>query len=139
MLEVASISPINFGGDLQWHSDAFGNFDRTVGSAADLWSVGGWITYDFTPKVGLALRGEFLDDQDGFGINGVGLGGRAGGAIVSPDADGNLSSLTLTLNYKPVPNIKIQPEIRFDHTTYKNGFDGDESRFIIGMGISYLF
>lgn len=109
------------------------------GNHSDLWSVGGWLTYDFCPKLGIGLRAEFLDDGGGFGINGVGLAGRAGGAIASPDSDGNLASVALTLNWKPVPNIKIQPEVRFDHTTYKAGFDGVENRFLIGAGVSYLF
>lgn len=113
------------------------HFDPDGGSSADLWSVGGWIWYDFTPKVGIAFRGEYLDDKDGFGINGVGP--RAGAAIVSPDSNGNLSSFTLTLNLKPTPNIKIQPEIRYDRTSYTGGLDGKKDRFIIGMGASYLF
>ena len=47
--------------------------------------------------------------------------------------------MTLTLNWKPVPNIKIQPELRYDYTSYKDGLDSKESRFIVGAGISYLF
>jgi hypothetical protein len=114
-------------------------FDPSPASDAHLWSIGAWLTYDFTPKIGLALRAEYLDDMDGFGIKGVSLAGRAGSAIVSSDSDGDLASVALTLNYKPVPNIKIQPEIRFDHTSYKNGFDGVQDRFLIGTGVSYLF
>jgi hypothetical protein len=89
--------------------------------------------------VGLALRAEYLDDSDGFGINGIAPGGRAGTAIMSTDPGGDLFSLTLTLNYKPVPNVKIQPEIRYDHTSYSDGFDGQVSRFLLGAGISYIF
>lgn len=106
---------------------------------ADLWSIGTWLTYDFTPKVGLAFRAEHLDDPDGGGLKGIALGGRAGSAILSPDPSGDLSSFTLTLNYKPIPNVKIQPEIRYDRTSYKDGFDGREDRFILGAGVSYLF
>ncbi|HEX7862647.1 MAG TPA: outer membrane beta-barrel protein [Verrucomicrobiae bacterium] len=114
-------------------------FDPSPAPEAELWSVGAWLTYNFTEKVGLALRGEYLDDSDGFGIPNISLGGRPGSAIVSPDTEGVLSSLTLTLNYKPVPNVKVQPEIRYDHTSYEDGFDGQESRFLVGAGISYLF
>lgn len=114
-------------------------FDPDPAPSAELWSIGAWLTYDFTEKVGLAFRAEHLDDQDGFGIKGIALGGRAGSAIMSPDTSGDLSSLTLTLNYKPVPNIKIQPEIRYDNTSYSGGFDGQDSRFLVGAGISYLF
>jgi hypothetical protein len=114
-------------------------FDPDPAPQADLWSVGTWITYDLTDKFGVALRAEYLDDKDGFGIPGIAPGGRAGSAILSPDTTGDLSSLTLTLNYKPVPNVKVQPEIRYDHTSYKDGFDGQDSRIIFGAGISYLF
>ena len=114
-------------------------FNPSVGAQADFWSVGAWLGYDFTPKVGLAVRAEYLNDKDGAGLKGIALGGRAGSAILSPDADGDLASVALTLNWKPVPNVKIQPEIRFDHTSYKNGFDGVENRALIGAGISYLF
>jgi hypothetical protein len=115
------------------------HFNPDPSPTADLWSIGTWITYDFTPKFGVALRGEYLDDKDGFGLKGIYLGGRAGSAILSPDATGDLSSLTLTLNYRPVPSLKIQPELRYDHTSYKDGFDGQESRFLVGAGVSYLF
>ena len=53
-------------------------------------------------------------------------------AITSPDPNGNLASLTFTLNYKPFPNVKIQPEVRYDHTSYAGGFDGKENRVIVG-------
>ena len=114
-------------------------FDPDPAEEADLWSIGAWLGYDLTEKVGLAFRAEYLDDSDGFGIPNISLGGRPGSAIVSPDTSGDLSSFTLTLNYKPVPNVKIQPEVRYDHTSYQDGFDGQDDRFMIGAGISYLF
>ena len=115
------------------------NFDKSGGGSADLWSVGGWFGYDFTAKVGLALRAEYLNDVDGFGLKGVGFPGRAGSAITSPDADGDVASVALTLNWKPVPNIKVQPEVRYDHTSYQGGFDGKRDRVTVGAGVSYLF
>jgi hypothetical protein len=123
------------------------NFDPPTGDSADLWSVGTWVWYDFTSKVGLAFRGEYLSDPDGGGLKGISLPGRPGtghprtgsSAIMSPDSDGDLSSLTLTLNYSPVPGLRIQPEIRYDYTSYSGGFDGERDRFIIGAGVSYLF
>lgn len=127
-------APLNLGLELDYF-----HFSPDPAPDAALWSVGTWITYQFTPKYGLALRADYIDDQDGFGIKGIRLGNRTGSAILSPDASGNLASLTLTLNYSPVPAVKIQPEVRYDHTSYKDGFDGVESRFIVGAGVSYLF
>ncbi|MBX3747616.1 MAG: outer membrane beta-barrel protein [Verrucomicrobiae bacterium] len=115
------------------------NFDPVSGPSADLWSVGAWIWYEFNPKFGIALRGEYLDDPDGGGLKGITLPGRPGSAILSADPDGSLSSLTLTLNFSPAPNVRIQPEIRYDHTSYAGGFDGHRDRFIFGAGVSYLF
>ena len=110
------------------------NFD-TAGISSDLWSVGGWAWYDFTPKVGLAFRADYISSPDGV----LGPAVRPGAGITTTDVDGNLASFTLTLNWKPVPNIKVQPEIRYDTTSYAGGLDGEESRFMIGAGISYLF
>jgi hypothetical protein len=115
------------------------NFDPSVGSSADLWSVGGWVWYDFTPQVGLAVRGEYLDDKDGAGIKGIAFTGRPASAIQSPDSDGRIESVALTLNWRPVPSIKIQPEVRYDHTSYTGGFDGKKNRVVFGAGASYLF
>ncbi len=115
-------------------------FNKHFGAAdADLWSVGGWFGYDFTEKVGLALRAEHLRDPDGGGLKGIDVGGRAGSAFASTDTSGNLTSVALTLNLKPMPNVKIQPEIRYDTTTYSGAFDGQDKRFLIGMGATYAF
>src|SRR5262249_18289103 len=106
---------------------------HTAGPDADIWSLGGWASYDFTPKLGLALRADYLGDPDGV----PGPAVRPGAAIVSPDTHGHVGSVTLTLNYKPVSNIKIQPEIRYDYTSYsgvggaKGALDGHKSRFIL--------
>ncbi len=109
------------------------------GSSADLRSVGAWVWYDFTAKAGLAFRGEYLGDPDGGGLKGIDLPNRSGSAILSPDPDGDIASFTLTFNWKPIPNIKVQPEIRYDTTAYSGGYDGKNQRFTIGGGVSYLF
>ena len=119
-----------------WEVDYF-NFSSSA-NASDLWSVGGWIWYDFTPKVDLALRADYVDNRDGL----LGPAVRPGAGLpFSPDSDGHLGSVTLTLNYKPVPNIKIQPEIRYDYTSYSGGLEvnGKKDRIIVGCGVSYLF
>jgi hypothetical protein len=113
-----------------------------------LWSIGTWLTYDFSPKFGVALRGDYLKAEDG-----VGFGGPIGGHVIGtpPTAtsqlgglagttgSGDLSSLTLTLNFKPTPSIKFQPEIRYDHTSYTGGLDGKKDRVIVGAGVTYSF
>jgi cell division protein FtsB len=123
------------------------HLDADSGQSGELWSLGTWASYNFTPEVGLAFRGEYLNDPNGAGLNvdslnGMGTApGLRGGtsAIASPDQHGDLASLTLTLNWKPTPNIKIQPEIRYDTTSYAYGFNGKTEQIIAGCGISYLY
>ncbi len=125
---------LSFGTELDYFS--FHNPAGHVPSGdSPVWSGGLWTAYDFTPKVGLALRTEFLSDKDGVDMSGGALGFR------NPSGTGqDITSGALTLNYKPVPRIKIQPEIRFDHTSWSGGFvPGKQNRVIFGAGASYLF
>ena len=109
-----------------------------AGTGTDLWSIGGWAWYDFTSKVGLALRADLIENPDG--VLGPAVRPNAGIADgFATDSNGHLGSLTLTLNYKPVPSLKIQPEIRYDYTSYKNGLDGKKDRVIVGVGVTYSF
>lgn len=125
---------LGFGTEVDYFN--FHNADTFVPPGdSPVWSVGGWVTYDFTKQIGLALRGEYLDDKDGVDASGGALG------FQNPAGTGQkLTSVALTLNWKPLPTIKVQPEIRYDHTSYSEGFvRGRENRFIYGAGISYLF
>ncbi len=119
-----------------------------------VWSVGLWSTYAFTDQLALAFRGEYLADPHGADISGNPLSGGGNyvpGALglLNPPGNGqDLTSFTLTLDYKPLPRVKIQPEIRYDHTSWSHGWDpntavpgsyGKQNRFIYGVGASYLF
>ena len=108
------------------------SIDTAGGSSADFWSIGGWLSADFTPMIGAALRIDYVADEKG-----AATGGLLGFAPGLPGQD--LFSATATLNFRPVPSIKIQPEVRYDHTSLLNGFGTRKDRFIIGMGASYLF
>ena len=121
--------------------------DTSGGGNADFWSVGGWVWADITSKVGVALRGDFVSDSKGAAVyvpdsknpgKFVGLLGFQPDALGQPRGQ-DMASLTFTLNIKPAPNFKFQPEIRYDHTSMSNGFDGKEDRVIVGAGVSYMF
>ncbi len=119
------------------------NFGKTGGKSKDLTTFGAWTWYDLTPKVTLAVRADYLEDADGGGIGAPGFRGdptsQFASSVKATDPDGHIGSLTMTLNWKPVPRIKIQPEIRYDYTSYAGGFDGHKSRVIFGVGVNYLF
>jgi hypothetical protein len=67
------------------------------------WGSAVYVNVDFSAKVGLTLRGEYFDDQDGLktfsGTNG-----------------GNVLAGTLSLNYK-VGNLTVIPEFRLDNAS----------------------
>jgi hypothetical protein len=120
------VAKVTLGTELDYFST-----DLAGGGDSAAYSAGLWVSTDLTDKVGVALRGDYITDKDGFFTAGL-LGLPVGGGT-------DLASITLTLNWKPVPNVKVQPEIRYDHASRAGDFDGHENRFIFGAGISYLF
>jgi hypothetical protein len=109
----------------------------------DFWSFGGWLTGDLAPKTTWALRADFIYDPTGFAT-----------FYQSPDPNGSappmwfngvaphgqdLSSVTLTINWKPTANVKVQPEIRWNHSTIDTALNGKSDQFIVGFGVSYAF
>ena len=120
----------------------------TGSSSGDFWSIGGWLTADFTPKFGVALRAELIDDPSGFGTfwnspspaNTEGYGGSFPYQIYTTGAGQDLTSVTFTLNYRPVGPVKIQPEVRWNHSNFSGAFgNGKSDQVIVGMGATYLF
>lgn len=119
---------LSFGTEL----DYFDFHSKVTGHDSPVWSTGLWTTYAFTEKMALALRAEFLSDKDGVDASADPLG-------FAPNSGQDLESLTLTFNYKPIPSLKLQPEVRYDHTSLSDGFGSSDHRFLIGAGASYLF
>jgi hypothetical protein len=131
----------------------FSGFDPTTAGFVsgarhgDFWSVGGWLTADLDAKWRLALRAELVDDPNGFGTiynspNPAAVEYGAPGFPVSIYTTGEgqaLTEVTLTLDFKPTPTVKIQPEIRWDHSSMSSAFGGKSDQVILGMGVSYLF
>jgi hypothetical protein len=122
--------------DSKWHVGTeldYFSF-RSARKDSPVYSAGAWVSYALTPTLLPALRVEFLSDTDGVDASGGALG------FANPVGAGqDLSSVAFTLNYTPIPRIKIQPEIRFDHTSLKNNFGTKSDRVFLGAGVSYLF
>ena len=117
---------LHFGTELDYFIFDQGVTDHTV------WSAGAFLSYALTDKLAPAVRAEFLSDADGADASGDPL-------EFAPNSGQDIASVAFTLNYKPAPNIKIQPEIRFDHTSLPAGFGSKTDRVIVGAGVSYLF
>ena len=95
------------------------------------WSAAGaWLEFDATPTVGVALRGDYFNDANAF---------RTGAAFgITGGPKHQLSSATVALNVKSLPNVMIGPEIRFDKSNI-DVFNAKKSQFTLGLGATYIF
>jgi hypothetical protein len=114
-------------------------------SAGDFGSLGGWLTADICPRVTAALRGEIIRDPTGYGTvwNSPspegGYGSAFANSLYTSGVGQSLTSATFTLDIKPAPALKLQPEVRWNHSTTEGAFSGKKDQLIVGMGASYLF
>jgi hypothetical protein len=114
--------------------DAGGEEGIAGGSDAKWWGAGLWGVLDLDPKLSLALRGDYIDDQDGVRTSGV-LGFPAA-------ASRHIGSATTTLNVKTWPHALVRPELRFEHSSqddFGNPGDLSKTQLTIGLALSYVF
>lgn len=106
------------------------------------WLAGGaWLTYDFNDCVGIAIRGDYFHDKDGARTSGSPLN-----APFPVNTGQDLTSLTATLNIKPMKNLQVRPELRWDHSDLgigafgdKNGSTGRKNQVTALLGVAFLF
>jgi len=97
---------------------------------AQWWALGGWVTYDFNSAVGLALRGDYVNDQDGARTNGVfGFPANTGQKF---------GSGTATLNIRAWPDAVVRPELRYDRSTLA-AFAGKKDQVTFALAVAYLY
>src|ERR1041385_5495512 len=100
---------------------------------AKWWALGGWITYDFSTTLGLALRGDYVNDENG---------ARTSGVFGFPAAPVNMGqkfgSGTATLNIRAWPGADVRPEIRYDRSTLQ-AFAGKKDQVTVALGVAYLY
>jgi len=97
---------------------------------AKWWALGVWVTNDFSSTVGLALRGDYVNDQNGARTSGV-LG-------FSPNTGQKFGSGTATLNIRAWPNAVVRPELRYDRSTLQ-AFAGKKDQVTFALGVAYLY
>ncbi len=97
---------------------------------AKWWAVGGWVTYDFSSSLGLALRGDYVNDENGARTNGF-LGFPA-------NTGQKFGSGTATLNIRTWPGAVVRPEIRYDRSTLA-AFDGKKDQVTFALAVAYLY
>jgi len=93
------------------------------GENGQWWGFAGIINQDITDSFGLALRGEYFDDNDGarLGVNAL-----------------NIWEITLTANIKIRENLLVRPEIRYDDAN-QEVFNGHNGELTTAVGVAYMF
>src|SRR5436309_8109961 len=97
---------------------------------AQWWAAGAWVTYDFSSSLGLALRGDYLNDEDGARTSGL--------YGFLPNAGQKFGSGTATLNIRAWPNALVRPEVRYDRSTLST-FNGKKDQVSVAFAVAYLY
>ena len=97
---------------------------------ATWWALGGWVTYDLSSEVALALRGDYVNDENGARTNGV-FG-------FLPNTGQKFGSGTATLNIRAWPNALVRPEVRYDRSTLAT-FNGKKDQVSVALAVAYLY
>lgn len=87
------------------------------------WGISTILGYDFTDSVGVALRGEYFEDNDGgrIGISELGIW-----------------EATFTTNIKIRQNLLVRPEIRYDQAD-QDIFGGSDNSITTAIDLAYMF
>jgi putative OmpL-like beta-barrel porin-2 len=97
---------------------------------AKWWALGAWVTNDFSSTLGLALRADYVNDQNGARTSGL-FG-------FSPNTGQKFGSGTATLNIRSWPNAVVRPELRYDRSTLAT-FNGKKDQVTVALGVAYLY
>ena len=99
--------------NLGWENDAV--FWAQEGPRdAEWYGINQYFIYTISPKLSAATRIEWLRDDDGVRIAGVGNVVPGKGWPALPGFAGNFYELTLGLNWRPHTNLLVRPEVRWD-------------------------
>jgi hypothetical protein len=97
---------------------------------AKWWALGAWVTNDFSSTLGLALRADYVNDQNGARTSGL-FG-------FSPNTGQKFGSGTATLNIRSWPNAVVRPELRYDRSNLAT-FNGKKDQITVALGVAYLY
>lgn len=91
------------------------NGDPRNGNDAEWYGILQHLVYTISPQLALGGRFEWLRDDDGSRVAGVGnwIGSDAGW-LGAPGFAGNFYECSLGFNWRPHPNLVVRPELRYD-------------------------
>lgn len=97
---------------------------------ATWWAAGTWLVVEHLPKVGFALRADYMNDR---------LAARSGAAYgLNQGVQNRLASATGTINIRAIPHLLLRPELRFDRAS-RRVFDGLYHQTTAGLSAAFLF
>src|SRR2546429_3866466 len=99
---------------------------------AQWWALGAWVTNDFSPTLGLALRGDYVSDENGARSSFNGLVG------FPANTGQKFGSGTATLNIRAWPDAVVRPELRYDRSTLA-AFAGKKDQVTFALAVAYLY
>jgi hypothetical protein len=114
----------------------YGSEDDAIGDGgtSDWFGLGLWLVHEPSEKWNVVLRGDFVSDPDGARTS------ESPYLAPFPALPGqDLYSVTLTLNVKPIEQVRIAPELRWDHSSFDTAFDGHSDQVTIGLGAAYFY
>jgi len=90
----------------------------TSADSAKWYGINQYLTYDINDKLGAGLRLEWFRDEDGARVSAIGNGN------TMPGGPNHYLAATAGLNYSPISWLTLRPEVRYDHSTENNAYNG---------------
>jgi hypothetical protein len=88
---------------------------QSPGQDAQWYGLAQWLFYKLNPKWSVGARFEWMRDDDGARIFGIGnILGSNKGWLGAPGFAGDFYNMSLGLNWRPNPNMIFRPEVRWD-------------------------
>jgi hypothetical protein len=92
--------------------------------------VGAWVSVDVHPALGVAVRGDYVNDRQGARTNGV---------LGFPENGGQrLGSGTLTMNVRTWEGVLVRPELRYDRSSLAS-FAGGRQRVSVALSAAVAY
>lgn len=90
----------------------------TSADSAKWYGINQYLTYDINDKLGAGVRLEWFRDEDGARVGAIGNGN------TMPGGQNHYLAATVGLNYSPISWLTLRPEVRYDHSTENNAYNG---------------
>jgi len=110
VLTWTATSQLTLIGSLDYGNVASG----TATPSADWWGVAGYLNYQFNPKWRVSLRGEYLDDKNGYLTEVSNPSLFVSGSPLYAPGEETLKEVTLTFGWDPVSHLEFRIEGRYD-------------------------